>query len=62
MKDLGYLGCCAGIGFLLAIIYERGKLVGKVELAEKTAEGLKGIAEGLTGDNSVLVDIKEVAD
>lgn len=60
-RDLGYLGCCAGIGFLLAVIYERGKIVGKCELAERTAEGLNGIAEELK-EAELMSKVKEVVD
>lgn len=45
MKDLGYFGLCTGVGILCALIYERGKIVGKAELAEQAAEALGKIAE-----------------
>lgn len=45
MKDLGYFGLCTGVGILCALIYERGKIVGKAELAGQAAEALGKIAE-----------------
>lgn len=45
MKDLGYFGLCLGIGVLVGLVYERGKIVGKAELAEQAAEAFSEIAK-----------------
>lgn len=45
MKDLGYFALCAGIGAMVGLVYERGKVVGKTELAEQAVEAFGKIAE-----------------
>lgn len=45
MKDLGYFGLCLGIGALVGLVYERGKIIGKAEIAEQAAGALGNISE-----------------
>jgi enamine deaminase RidA (YjgF/YER057c/UK114 family) len=45
MKDLGYFALCLGIGAMVGLVYERGKVVGKTELAEQAVEAFGEIAE-----------------
>lgn len=45
MKDLGYFALCLGIGAMVGLVYERGKIVGKTELAEQAVEAFGKVTE-----------------